>query len=69
METGKKTASSLEEWRTMLKKAHTNEKFTAVALALPDRQTKDLWWADNGEPVIFYHGTKDTIINKGCRLH
>ena len=50
METGKKKASSLEEWRTMLKKAHTNEKFTAVALALPDRKTQDLWWAKTENP-------------------
>ena len=61
METGKKKASSLEEWRTMLKKAHTNEKFTAVALALPDRKTQDLWLGENGEPVFIYHGKKDTI--------
>ena len=50
METGKKTASSLEEWRIMLKKAHTNEEFTAVALALPDRKTQDLWWAKTENP-------------------
>jgi hypothetical protein len=29
--------------------------------------------AENGDPVIFYHGKKDTIklgyINEGCRLH
>jgi hypothetical protein len=45
METGKKTASSLGDWLEMLEKAHTNEEFTAVALALPDRETQDLWWA------------------------
>ena len=50
METGKKKASSLEEWRTMLKKAHTNEEFTAVALALPDRETQDLWWPTTENP-------------------
>jgi hypothetical protein len=50
MESGKKTASSLEEWRTMLKKAHTNEEFTAVALALPDRETQDLWWPKTETP-------------------
>ena len=50
METGNKTASSLEDWLAMLKKAHTNEKFTAVALALPDRQTKDLWWPTTENP-------------------
>ena len=43
MEPGKKTASSLEDWLEMLEKAHTNEEFTAVALALPDRETQDLW--------------------------
>ena len=50
MEPGKKTASSLEEWRAMLKKAHTNEEFTAVALALPDRETQDLWWPTTENP-------------------
>ena len=50
METGKKTASSLEEWRGMLEKAHTNEEFTAVALALPDRETQDLWWPTTENP-------------------
>jgi hypothetical protein len=50
MEPGNKTASSLEEWRTMLKKAHTNEEFTAVALALPDRETQDLWWPTTENP-------------------
>lgn len=50
METGKKTASSLEEWLAMLEKAHTNEEYSAVALALPDRQTQDLWWAKTETP-------------------
>ena len=50
METGNKTASSLEEWRAMLEKAQTNEEFTAVALALPDRKTQDLWWATTETP-------------------
>jgi hypothetical protein len=50
MEPGKKTASSLEEWRAMLKKAHTNEEFTAVALALPDRETQELWWPTTENP-------------------
>ena len=50
METGNKKASSLEEWRAMLKKAHTNEEFTAVALALPDRETQDLWWPTTENP-------------------
>ena len=50
MEPRKKTASSLEEWRAMLKKAHTNEEFTAVALALPDRETQDLWWPTTENP-------------------
>ena len=50
METGKKTASSLEDWLEMLEKAHTNEEFTAVALALPDRETQDLWWATTENP-------------------
>ena len=44
METGNKTASSLGDWLAMLEKAQTNEEFTAVALALPDRETQDLWW-------------------------
>ena len=34
----------------MLKKAHTNEEFTAVALALPDRETQDLWWPTTENP-------------------
>ena len=50
METGKKTASSLEDWLAMLEKAHTNEEFTAVALALPDRETQDLWWPTTENP-------------------
>ncbi len=50
MEPRKKTASSLEEWRAMLKKAQTSEEFTAVALALPDRKTQDLWWAKTETP-------------------
>ena len=50
METGKKTASSLEDWLAMLEKAHTNEEFTAVALALPDRETQDLWWPTTETP-------------------
>ena len=50
METGNKTASSLEEWLEMLGKAHTNEEFTAVALALPDKETQDLWWAKTDNP-------------------
>ena len=50
METGKKTASSLEDWLDMLEKAHTNEEYSAVALALPDRKTQDLWWAKTETP-------------------
>ena len=50
MEPGKKTASSLEDWLEMLEKAHTNEEFTAVALALPDKETQDLWWAKTDNP-------------------
>ena len=53
METGNKTASSLEEWLEMLGKAHTNEEFTAVALALPDRQTQDLWWSTTETPSSY----------------
>ena len=61
MEPGKKTASSLENWLAMLEKAHTSEEYSAVALALPDRKTQDLWLGENGEPVFIYHGKKDTI--------
>ena len=50
MEPGNKTASSLEDWLAMLEKAQTNEEFTAVALALPDRETQDLWWAKTENP-------------------
>ena len=50
METGNKTASSLEEWREMLKKAQTSEEYSAVALALPDRQTQDPWWPTTENP-------------------
>ena len=45
METGKKTASSLEDWLEMMKQAHTNEEYREALHALPDRQTQDLWWA------------------------
>jgi hypothetical protein len=41
MEPGNKTASSLEVWLAMLEKAQTNEEFTAVALALPDRKLRN----------------------------
>ena len=50
MEPGNKTASSLEDWLAMLKKAHTSEEYSAVALALPDRKTQDLWWAKTENP-------------------
>jgi hypothetical protein len=50
MEPGNKTASSLEDWLEMMKQAHTNEEFTAVALALPDRETQDLWWPTTENP-------------------
>ena len=50
MEPGNKKASSLEDWLAMLEKAHTNEEFTAVALALPDRETQDLWWSTTETP-------------------
>ena len=50
MEPGKKTASSLEDWLAMLEKAHTSEEYSAVALALPDRKTQDLWWAKTENP-------------------
>ncbi len=50
METGKKTASSLEAWLAMLEKAHTSEEYSAVALALPGRKTQDLWWAKTENP-------------------
>ena len=43
METGKKTASSLEDWLAMMKQAHTNEEYREALHALPDRQTQDLW--------------------------
>jgi hypothetical protein len=43
METGKKTASSLEDWLEIMKKAHTNEEYRAALHSLPDRQTQDLW--------------------------
>lgn len=43
METGKKTASSLEEWLEIMKQAHTNEEYQAALHSLPDRQTQDLW--------------------------
>ncbi len=33
-----------------VEKAHTNEEFTAVALALPDRETQDLWWPTTENP-------------------
>lgn len=44
METGKDTASSLEDWLAMLKKARTQLELLAVLQALPDRQTQDFWW-------------------------
>jgi hypothetical protein len=50
MATGKKTALSLEDWLAMLEKAHTSEEYSAVALALPDRKTQDLWWAKTENP-------------------
>ena len=43
METGKKTASSLEEWLEIMKQAHTNEEYQVALHSLPDRQTQDLW--------------------------
>ena len=43
METGSKTASSLEEWLEIIKKAHTIEEYRAALHSLPDRQTQDLW--------------------------
>lgn len=51
METGNKTASNLEDWLAMLKKARTQQELSAVLQALPDRQTQDLWWEKAKNPL------------------
>ena len=51
MGTGKETASNLEDWLAMLKKARTQQELSAVLQALPDRQTQDLWWEKAKHPL------------------